>query len=271
MRYSTRTRFPGFASVGPLPPGVKWLLIANVAVYLVYFFAALSETAIANIFANMQLVPAQFWHGYLWQPVTYMFLHAVQSPMHLVFNMLMLWMFGSPLEQTWGTEKFLKYYFLCGIAAGLCVVVVNSLLGPPYNHYATIGASGALFGLLLAFGVLFADTIVMFSFLFPIKAKYMVMIMGALEFLFVCMGVNNGVSNVAHLGGMAFGYAYLKAPQFAGQRSGSGGYYGASRGRKTSLLASWREWYKEYKLKRARRKFQVYMRKHENDRNRFVN
>lgn len=261
MRYSTRTRFPGFASSGSLPTGVKWLLIVNVAIYLVYFFATLSEGFLADLFSYLQLVPAQVLHGYIWQPVTYMFLHSVPRPMHIVFNMLMLWMFGSPLEQVWGTRRFLKYYFLCGIAAGLCVVVVTSLLGPPYNRLATIGASGALFGLLLAFGVLFAETIVMFSFLFPIKAKYMVMIMGALEFLFVCMGVNSGVSNVAHLGGMAFGYAYLKTPSLDR----------ANLGRGTSLIARSRAWYKEYKLRRARRKFQVYLRKHENDRNRWVN
>lgn len=263
MRHSTRTRFPGLLSSGAIPKGVKWLLIANVAIYILYFFGSLASASIAEVFSYLQLVPALFWRGCIWQSVTYMFLHSITSPMHLVFNMLMLWMFGSPLEQVWGTRRFLQYYFLCGVAAGLCVVAVNSLLGPPYTRYATIGASGALFGLLLAFGILFAETVVMFSFLFPIKAKYMVMIMGALEFLFVCMGVNSGVSNVAHLGGMAFGFAYLKSPALA---------QGASGGRRRSLIASWKEWYKDYKLRRARKKFQVYLRKQEgNDRNRWVN
>lgn len=270
MRYSSSTRFPGLASSGSLPQGVKWLLIANVAVYLIYFFGSLATGQSLALFAPLRLVAGQFLHGYVWQPVTYMFLHDVGNPWHIVFNMLMLWMFGSPLEQVWGTRRFLQYYFLCGIAAGLCVVLVNALMGPPYLYYPTIGASGALFGLLLAFGVLFAETVVMFSFLFPIKAKYMVMIMGALEFLFVCMGMNNGVSNVAHLGGMAFGYAYLKSPSLRRTQPGVGSA-GGVRPRRTSLLGGWRDWWKEYKLRRARKKFQVYLRKHENDRNRFVN
>src|SRR5207244_9281421 len=112
------------------------------------------------------------------QLFTYMFLHDPGGFGHILFNMLALWMFGADLERHWGTRKFLKFYFLCGIGAGLCVVVGNYLFGNPLTR--TIGASGAIYGLLMAFGVLWPDRTVLFSFLFPIKAKYFVMIIGGI-------------------------------------------------------------------------------------------
>jgi membrane associated rhomboid family serine protease len=155
--------------------------------------------------------------------------------------MFTLWMFGVTLEKDWGTRRFLKYYFICGIGAGICDVLVNALLGNWYT--STIGASGAIYGLLLAFGVLYPDTTILFSFLFPIKAKYFVMIYGGIELLAALGTRNSGVSNVAHLGGMMFGFVYLKM-----------------------RLPSWdvddvRIWYRNWKLQRAKKKFQVYMRK----------
>jgi membrane associated rhomboid family serine protease len=179
---------------------------------------------------------------YLWQLVTYMFLHG--GIQHILFNMLALWMFGVPLEQTWGTRRFLNYYFLCGIAAGVCDVVVTVALG---RHTSTIGASGAIYGVLLAFGVLFPDTTLLMSFLFPIKAKYLVMIYAAVALL-SALGSNSGVSNVAHLGGMLFGLIYLKVrlPRMAFLHLPDIG------GR-----------YRQWKMQRAKRKFQVYMRKHD--------
>ncbi len=100
---------------------------------------------------------------------------------HLLFNMLTLWMFGVQLERDWGTRRFLKYYFLCGMGAGLCDVALNAALGNWGTR--TIGASGAIFGLLLAFGVLYPNQTVLMNFLFPIKAKYLVMIYGAIELI----------------------------------------------------------------------------------------
>jgi rhomboid family protein len=152
------------------------------------------------------------------------------------------------LEQDWGTRRFLKYYFLCGLAAGICVVLANILVGDWYTP--TIGASGAIFGLLVAFGVLYPNQTVLMNFLFPIKAKYMVMIYAGIELLTTFGGGNTGVSTVAHLGGMAFGYVYLKI--------------GGPRVRMKSQLhlpdvaGAYRQW----KLQRAKKKFQVYMRKH---------
>ena len=146
-------------------------------------------------------------HFAIWQLVTYMFLHD-RGFGHILFNMLTLWMFGMDLERDWGTKHFLKYYFLCGIGAGICDVLVNAALGNLDTR--TIGASGAIYGLLLAFGLLYPDRMVLMSFLFPIKAKYFVMIMGAIAFLSSIGSSGSRVSNVAHLGGMLFGYAYLR-------------------------------------------------------------
>ena len=226
---------------GYFPTGVKWLLISNTAIFLIdYLGGAGLHRTLTVWFA---LIPAAVLRLlYVWQLFTYMFLHGGIG--HLLFNMLTLWMFGMTLEQTWGTRRFLKYYFLCGVGAGVCVLVVNALIGSWF--VPTIGASGAIYGLLLAFGVLFPDVKVLMNFLFPIKAKYLVMIYGAIALLSALGSGNSGVSNVAHLGGMVFGYIYLK-----------------SRLPKASIrLPDVGGWYRQWKLQRAKRKFQVYMRKH---------
>ena len=226
---------------GYFPTGVKWLLIINTAVFVLEYLSPTVHSLLEPLALVPDLVVFRFpW--YVWQLFTYMFLHGGIG--HLLFNMLALWMFGLPLEQTWGTRKFLNYYFLCGIGAGICDTIVNVLLG---HHTSTIGASGGIYGLLLAFGVLFPDTTVLMSFLFPIKAKYLVMIYAAIALLSALGSGNSGVSNVAHLGGMLFGLIYLKVPLRAGflHLPDIGGRY--------------RQW----KLQRAKRKFQVYMRKHD--------
>jgi len=243
---STRSYFFGY-----FPPGVKWLLISNTIVFLLYYLGG--QAVQQNASAALGLVPAGVLKNfYVWQLFTYMFLHAGIT--HVLFNMLALWMFGSMLEQDWGTRRFLKYYFYCGIAAGVCVVAVNAMLGGINWYIPTLGASGAIFGLLLAFGVMYPNQTVLMSFLFPIKAKYMVMIYGAIELL-LTFGPNTGVSTVAHLGGMVFGYIYLK-------------------GRWPSLnvgLAEARSSYNQWRLQRAKKKFQVYMRKHGKDGGPWVN
>ncbi|HTT64418.1 MAG TPA: rhomboid family intramembrane serine protease [Bryobacteraceae bacterium] len=235
---------------------MKWLLISNTAMFVVMFLLARDETLITDIFDVLALSPYHILHNFwIWQLATYLFLHG--GIWHLLVNMFTLWMFGITLERDWGTRRFLKYYFLCGIGAGCCDVIVNALLGraalpPPYG-ISTIGASGAIYGLLLAFGVLYPDVTILFAFLFPIKAKYFVMIYGAIELLAALGTRNTGVSNIAHLGGMIFGLLYLKA-QFP------------------SLdMDDVRRWYRNYKLQRAKKKFQVYMRKHGSDRGPWVN
>ena len=241
MRY---TRYPPrrLSFFGYFPNGVKWLLISNVAVFLLIY---LGGARFADDFAILALTPSAVVHHFaIWQLVTYLFLHGGIG--HLLFNMLSLWMFGSMLEQDWGTRRFLKYYFVCGIGAGLCDVAVNAALGSWGTR--TIGASGAIYGLLLAFGVLYPNQTVLMNFLFPIKAKYLVMIYGAIALL-SAFGQNSGISNIAHLGGMLFGYVYLKArlPKFG---------FG---------VAQVSSAYKQWKLQRAKRKFQVYLRKHGRD------
>ena len=237
MRY---TKYPYSRSsfYGYFPTGVKWLLISNTAMFLLVY---LGGARFGADFLLLALAPrAVVYHFAFWQLFTYLFLHGGIS--HLLFNMLSLWMFGSMLEQDWGTRRFLKYYFLCGVGAGLCDVVVNAALGNWGTR--TIGASGAIYGLLLAFGVLYPNQTVLMNFLFPIKAKYLVMIYGAIALL-SAFGTNSGVSNIAHLGGMLFGYMYLKVrwPRFS---------FG---------MAQMNQAYKQWKLQRAKRKFQVYMRK----------
>jgi len=249
MAYSYRGRSTGFSYSGSIPPGVKWLLISNVAVFLVYFLTA---RAGEGIFYPFGLIPSAVVH-YLavWQLVTYLFLHSPYEFSHILFNMLSLWMFGSDLERTWGTRRFLQFYFMCGVAAGLCVVVGNYLYGTPDTR--TIGASGAIYGVMMAFAMLFPDTTIIFI-LFPIRAKYFVMILGALAFLSSLRAGGGTVSHVAHLGGLLFGYLYLKW----------------GRHTRFDLLGPLERRYQQWKIDRAKRKFQVYLRKRGSD-DRWVN
>lgn len=244
MRYDTRYRSAGSSFSSYLPAGVKWLLISNVAMFLLYFFGSMA--GLGEYFRLLALVPsAVVEHFAIWQLFTYLFLHSPDGFSHILLNMLSLWMFGTMLERDWGTRKFLRYYFVCGVGAGVCVVVLSMLFGS--MNVMVIGASGAVLGLLLAFGLLYPNMELLFFFLFPIKAKYYVMIVGAMVFLSTMMP-SQGVSNVAHLGGMLVGYLYLRM-QF-----------------RTPSLAFVGEGYKQWKLQRAKKKFQVYLRKHGSDR-----
>lgn len=219
------------------PPGLKWLLIINVVVFIIDFIGG--PWVQTNLRAFFALSAAGVVRNFfVWQLFTYMFLHG--GIMHLLFNMLTLWFFGTQLERDWGTRQFLKYYFYCGIAAGVCVLAADLLT----RDSITLGASGAIFGVLVAFGVLYPNQTVLMSFLFPIKAKYMVMIYGGIELLMI-FRPENGVSTIAHLGGMAFGYVYLKGRVLPRIHIPD---FGAA--------------YKQWKLQRAKKKFQVYMRKH---------
>lgn len=248
MRYDTRYRSTGSSFASSIPTGVRWLLISNTALFVLYFFAV--RVGLGAYFEPFQLVPSMVVRfPAVWQLVTYMFLHDPNGITHILFNMLTLWMFGVSLEQTWGTKRFLTYYFVCGVGAGICVVIVGLLFGT--SNTPVIGASGAILGLLMAFGLLFPEVELLFFFLFPIKAKYYVMIVGAIVFMSSFIP-SSGVSNIAHLGGMLVGYFYLRFKvgpiklDFIGRQ------------------------YKEWKLQRAKKKFQVYMRKHGSDREPWV-
>lgn len=231
-----------------VPPGVKWLLITNTVVFVLYYLATI--LGLASLFGPFRLIPEQAVQElHIWQPFTYLFLHDPLGFGHILLNMLSLYMFGKTLEETWGTERFLRYYFTCGIGAGLCVILGGYLTSTAF--VPTIGASGAIFGLLLAFGILFPDATVLFSFFFPIKAKYMVMIVGAITFL-SSLQVNSGVSHIAHLGGMLVGFLLLKTTQ---------GQTAMRKPRGPSLTRRVEQAWADYKLRRARKKFQVYMSK----------
>lgn len=248
MAYSTRNRTGGISLAFPgFPPGVKWLLISNVAVFLLAFLAG--STQIGSFLGLLALQPAAVVNVFMfWQLATYMFLHGGFG--HIIWNMLALWMFGADMERTWGTKRFLQFYFFCGIGAGLCVVIANYVVpgGDPTSR--TIGSSGAIFGILLAYAMLYPDRTIMWGFLIPIKVKWFVMIIGAISFLSAFRSINSGVSEFAHLGGLLFAYIYMKLPH--GVRFDVSG----------PLTRSYRDW----KLRRAKKKFQVYLRKQGSDR-----
>ena len=161
-----------------MTPAVKWLIIANA----VMFVATLVYPPIIQYLGlSPELVVERQW---LWQLVTYLFLHG--SAVHILLNMLGIWMFGVELERLWGTRQFVKYYAITGIGAGLTVMAVGLLpLDWAVQTYrgVTIGASGALYGLLVAFAFYYPDRPLLMFFLFPIPAKYFVMIVGAMAFL----------------------------------------------------------------------------------------
>ena len=219
---------------GGLSPAVKALLIANAAM----FVAGILAPAIP---ALLGLHPNQVVEEFaLWQPATYMFLHA--DVFHILFNMLALWMFGVELERRWGTPFFVKYYAVTGVGAALITVAVSLLPGMERSYYAnTIGASGAIYGLLLAYGVSFPDRPIYLYFLFQIPAKYFVMIVGAVAFFSSISNQPGGVSHAAHLGGLVVGYLYLRWPRLPG----------------LNPIAEIKYRYLRWKITRARKKFDV--------------
>lgn len=249
MSYSVRDSGYGSPSMFQMTPGVKWLLITNIAVFVLYFLATVGGWA--YLFAPFALMPAQVVTRLaVWQLVTYLFLHSPAGFGHILINMLTLWMFGTPLEGVWGTRRFLQYYFFCGVGAGLCVVVLNLMFGSAVTR--TIGASGAIYGLLLAFGILFPRAVIYFFMLFPLEARWYVLIMGAIVFLSALGDTGGTISHFAHLGGMAFGYIWLRSS--LGRRPGST-RRGPGFGQQISQA------YRDWKFRRAKRKFQVYLNK----------
>lgn len=210
-RYSTDTYHrPSFmGGFRFFPPVIKTLLISNVAVYFLLGFFGLFKyegIPLGAIFNNhLPLYP--IGEGFeIWQILTYMFLHG--GLMHLFFNMFALWMFGMELENLWGSKKFLLYYLTCGIGAGLSNLFIAPLFAPAAP---TVGASGAVYGVLIAFGVLFPDRPIFIFFLLPIRARYFVILYICLELYAGITGTSDGIAHFAHLGGAAVGFAYLLA------------------------------------------------------------
>ena len=186
---------------GRITPGIKALIVANVAVFIVQVVAHI--LGVGELELTFGLTPyIVFGRLWVWQVVTYMFLHSTAWLGHLLLNMLMLWMFGTEVERVWGTREFVKYYFICGIGAGLVTCLV-------FPQSTTIGASGAVFGVMLAYGMLFPNRQIFLWFLFPMRAISFVLICIGIE-LFSLMSLTDGVAHFAHLGGVLFGYLYLK-------------------------------------------------------------
>ncbi|OGR53320.1 MAG: hypothetical protein A3I11_08325 [Elusimicrobia bacterium RIFCSPLOWO2_02_FULL_39_32] len=180
-----------------LPKGIKCLLWANLLTFILQF---LFKGVLENSFA---LIPIQTTrHLELWRLFTYLFLHG--SFFHIFFNLFTLWAFGKELELSWGTKDFLRYYFLCGIGAGLF-----NILFEPFSPIPIIGASGALYGILLAFGLAFPDALIYLYGIFPLRAKHFLLLIGAIEFL-TSLDNSTPRASFAHLGGMLVGFLYLK-------------------------------------------------------------
>jgi len=208
MPYYERTYRIGIG--GGLTRAVKYLLLINCGIFIFENLIAihLDSELIRSIFG---LHPVEVYAKFrFWQIITYMFLHG--GFWHLIFNMLALWMFGCEVERSLGTREFVKYYLICGVGAGFFHILFN--IG---STSVVVGASGAIFGVLVAFAVLFPDRLIvlLLFFILPveIQAKYLVMIFAAVELFFGysgLFGVNDGIAHFAHLGGMAVGFAYLK-------------------------------------------------------------
>ena len=199
----------------PFRGAVKQLVIINAVVWLVatFILEGFLNVPINRVFG---LSTYGFLKNFLvFEPFTYMFLHA-SNPFHILFNMLMLWFFGAELERIWGRPFFLLYYFVCGVGSGLVYIIVKCtafwIMGKsPIDPVVVIGASGAIFGLMLAYGILFSERTVYFMMMFPIKVKWMVTIIGGISFITLLQsGVDgSGISNLSHIGGIVVGYTFL--------------------------------------------------------------
>ena len=179
---------------------LRSIIVANVAVFVFMMLFQLQGT-FSKFFG---LVPSYVWgRGYVWQLFTYMFIHGGFG--HIFFNMFALWMFGMELENRWGRKEFYRYYFLTGIGSGLITMLFSWNSSIP-----VVGASGAIYAILLAFGMMFPERLIYFYFLIPIKAKYFVMIMGVITFISTFNPGGGNISHLTHLGGLLIGFLYLK-------------------------------------------------------------
>ena len=224
---------------GSVTPAVKFLLIANTAVFAVQ--TVLGAATDYQLTLYFGLVPPLVLHEfYFWQLFTYQFLHG--GLLHILFNMLAVWMFGCDLERRWGSSFFLRYYFITVIGGG----ILNTLF-VPNQAGPSIGASAGVYGILLAYGLIYPNRIVYFYFLFPIKMKHFVWIIGAIALYSSITASQGGIAHLAHLGGMVFGYVYLRG------------------------LNPW-EWFKDYRdrrrLARLKRRFQLHTGGKDDDRGR---
>jgi membrane associated rhomboid family serine protease len=233
-RYSSSSSFS--FGPGPVSTALKALIGANVALFVLTIVPGVED----YFTLYLALRPASVVRGlWVWQLVTYMFLHA--GLIHVLFNMLALWMIGAELERVWGTKYFLKYYFVCGIGAAVLTVLFSLLpFGFARQLYGAwiVGASGAIYGLLLAYALYFPNRPIYMFFLFPVPAKIFVAIVGAIAF-YASIAGGGGVANATHLGGLLVGYIYLK-------------------GTRIDPLGELKYRYLKWKINRVRKKFDVH-------------
>ena len=249
-----RTTFSGrrynFDWRGFITPGVKLLVLICSGVFLFQTLVSLVADPRAEfhyIIQTFGLIPSAFTRGLrIWQPFTYIFLHG--GLFHLLINMLMLWMFGRELELLWGKKRFLNYFFICGVGAGLIEVLIKTVpvfFGKPLSDVPTIGASGAIFGILIANAVLFPDRrIWLIPLPVTIPMRPYVAVMAAIEFFSTLGTGGDNVSHLCHLGGMLVGYIYL---------------------RRGSFLYNVRNSVTDWRLQRNRKRFEVFMKKHKDE------
>ena len=233
---STRSTEAGPFGVMGMTPGVKALLIANVAIFVVQALTRDYADGVGPITRMFGFIPSDaFFHGQVWRFVTYMFLHGGIT--HILFNMLGLWMFGTQIESHWGRGPFLLYYLVCGLG-GAFTYGLFKIFGAE-AAVPMVGASGAVYGILLAYGMMFPEAVILIALILPMKAKYAVVLFGLIELLSSISGTSLGVAHVAHLGGMGAGFIFLRLT-IPSLRAGTG------------LGNPWRRWRGKRRLKVVR-------------------
>ncbi len=218
---------------GPVSTAIRALIGVNVLMFVAQWIAPVITDVLG---LHPAFVLERFW---AWQLVTYMFLHA--GIFHIAFNMLALWMFGTELEQIWGTRYFVKFYLVTGAGAGALTAVFSLLpfgFARQLHDAIVIGASGAIYGLLLAYALYFPDRRIYMYFLFPIRARTFVIVVGAIAF-YASLSEVGGVANATHLGGLLVAYLFLKSPRM-------------------HPIAEVKYRYLKWRINRVRKKFDVY-------------
>jgi membrane associated rhomboid family serine protease len=237
------------------PPFAGWVKRIILACTGIYLFQAVMKLFAPIVVTLMQewlaLIPVDVVHGRIWQVVTYSFLHETFG--HVFFNMLTLWFIGAYLERDWGPRRFIECYMFCVVGAALVVIAMSYTRFPGMRpDSGTVGASGGIFGLLMAFGILYADQeMYLFPLPFRIKAKYLVGIWVVVAIVAV-FEPSQGIAVFAHLGGLLFGFLFVKFLPARGLT------YAAS-----ERYFSARNSYYRWKRRRAARKFEVYMKDHD--------
>lgn len=246
--------FPSFTGA------VKWLVLVNALLFLVFQVLKVSQGGgafVQSFLSGAVLIPEAVVHGQIWRLVTYSFINE-WGLLYIIFDLLALWMFGAEFEERWGSSIFLQFYFFCTVGAALIVIAIAygfsaaGILGMTPTVF-TMGVGGPLYGILAAYGVLYGDRdIMMFPLPFTMKARYMIIIWLGIALVLSLRGGPVGVASIGLLGGALFGYVWIKAVPVRGL-----GHYFSER------YFGFRNRYYRWKRRRAARKFEVYMRKHD--------